>query len=268
MKIALGVFDGVHLGHQKVIEKAHRVLTFHPHPNKGVHLLTTLAERKSLINNLEVVKFNEKLGKLSPEEFIRDFLVKKYKPQEIIVGHDYAFGYNRSGNVKSLKDFGKKYNFEVLEVGEIKYKGRPIRSSWIRQLLGKGKIEEAALLLGRNYSLGGKVVRGCGIGRALGFPTANVKVDENKLVPKSGVYQGEVIVGNKLFPCAISIGEQKTFNGHKVEVEVHIINFCGNIYHQRIKIFFNKFIRLQQKFANKEQLKNQIKKDVKLIFNI
>ncbi|MFC1517746.1 bifunctional riboflavin kinase/FAD synthetase [Candidatus Margulisiibacteriota bacterium] len=262
MKIALGVFDGVHLGHQKVIERAHRVFTFHPHPNRGIHLLTTLRERKELINNLEIVKFGPKIGSLTPEEFVRDFLVKRYRPEVVCVGEDYAFGYNRRGNVSFLRKLGKKYNYQVEIIPEVDIKGKPIRSSRIRRLLGERRIEEAAVLLGRDYQLSGKVVHRQGLGRKLGFPTANIKVDKNKLIPGTGVYSGKVIVANKLYPCAISIGEQKTFGGHNIEIEVYILNFKHNIYRKRITVFFEKFIRHQKKFSSAGQLVAQIKKDI------
>lgn len=262
MKIALGVFDGVHLGHQKVIERAHRVLTFHPHPNQGVHLLTTIPERQGLINNLDIVKFTTKLGQLTPEEFIRDFLVKKFKPSVVCVGDDYAFGYNRSGNLEMLKKFGEKYDFQIEVIKEVDYQGTPIRSSRIRHLLAESKVEEAAKLLGRNYQLSGKVVRGHGVGKTLGFPTANIQVDKNKLIPGIGVYSGEVIANNKLYPCAISIGERKTFEGHQVEVEAYILDFNENIRSKRITVFFKEYLRAQRKFSTKEELKAQITKDI------
>ncbi|MBU0580195.1 MAG: bifunctional riboflavin kinase/FAD synthetase [Candidatus Margulisbacteria bacterium] len=268
MKIAMGVFDGVHLGHIKVIERAHKVLTFHPHPNKGVHLLTTVAERKELINNLEVVKFSNKLGSLTPEEFVRDFLVKKYKPEVVCVGDDFAFGYNRSGNVETLKKLGEKHGFQIEVTPEVDIGGKPVRSSRIRILLGKGKVEEAAQLLGRDYKISGKVIHGRGIGKKLGFPTANIKTDKDKLIPKPGVYAGKIIVNNQLFPCAISIGEQSTFGGHHIEIEAYIFNFKHNIYRKKVTFFFEKFIRLQRKFKDKKALQKQIAQDIKKIKNL
>jgi riboflavin kinase / FMN adenylyltransferase len=266
MKIALGVFDGVHLGHLKVIERVHRVVTLHPHPNTGVHLLTTLAERRDLINNLDVIKFNSRIGHLTPEEFIRDIIVKRYRPEAVCVGDDFAFGYNREGDVRTLKELGRKYGFAVEVVPEVDIKNRPVRSSRIRHLLGTGQVVEAAELLGRDYTISGKVVRGRGIGHKLGFPTANIRTDKDKLVPRPGVYSGHIIVANEYHPCAISIGEQETFGIERaVEVEAYIIGFSRNIYGKRVTLFFEKFLREQKKFKDKKALAAQIKNDVKKV---
>ncbi len=263
MKIALGVFDGVHLGHIKVIERAHRVITFHPHPNKGAHLLTTLPERQDLIQNLDVIPFNSRIGELTPEEFVRDILVKRFRPKTVLIGDDYAFGYNRSGSAKTMEELGRKYGFEVEIIPEVDSKGTPVRSSRIRHLLSEGKVNDAAELLGRDYSLSGKIVRGKGIGRTLGFPTVNVHVDKDKLIPMPGVYSGYCVVNNTLHTCAISIGERETFGKeHTVIVEAFLLNFKGDLYGKRITLFFEKFIRAQKKFKSAKALQQQIKKDI------
>ena len=268
MKLALGIFDGVHIGHCKVIERAHRVLTLHPHPTTAAHLLTTLAERKALINNLDVLKYTPALGKLSPEEFVRDILVKKFRPESVFVGEDYAFGYNRTGNTALLKALGQKYGFSVEVVPEVIIKGKPVRSSLIRHLLSKGNIEDAAALLGRDYSVSGSVVRGKGVGRELGFPTVNLHTDENKLIPAPGVYAGHIIVNNTYHPCAINIGERRIGHNAHIELEAYILNFSADVYGKRVTLFFEKFLRTPKQFKNHKALAAQIKKDVQRIEKI
>ncbi len=265
MKLALGVFDGVHLGHQKIIETAHRVITFDPHPNKGVHLLTTLQERQDLIGNLDVLKFTSRIANMYPQDFIEQIIVRKYRPEIIIVGHDYAFGYNRSGKVDTLIELGKKYNFKVEVIDEVIIDGHPVRSSLIRKLLAKGDVKEANKLLGRDYVLTGKVVHGHGRGIGLGFPTVNLKTDVSKLVPGQGVYKGEAIYQNKIYKAAIFIGERQTFGEHERVIEAHLLNFHEQAYGKQVTLFFQDFLRPEQKFTGADQLIEQIKKDISRI---
>lgn len=266
MKIALGVFDGVHCGHQKIIEKAHRVITFNPHPNKGVHLLTTLAERKDLIGNLDVIKFTSRLANMYPQDFIEEIIVKKFKPEAIVIGHDFAFGYNRSGNAALLTELGKKFNFTTEIVAEVCIDGLPVRSSAIRRFLAKGDIKEANKFLGRDYMLSGKVVHGCGRGTGLGFPTINVEPEfANKLIPGEGIYKGEVIAQNKLYRAAIFVGERQTFDEHQRVLEAYLLGFSGDLYNQQVTLFFQDYLRPEQKFENQQKLISQIKADIEKI---
>lgn len=265
MKVAIGVFDGVHRGHQKVIEKAHRVITFDPHPHP-IQLLSTVSERQDLIGNLDVLKFNKALSSLSPEEFIEKYVVKPYAPEAIIVGHDFIFGHERAGNVATLRTLGKKFNFTVEEVPEYCHNSRPVRSSTIRDLLRASKIEEANELLGRDYQLNGTVAYGEGVGHQLGFPTINVKLeDPNKLIPGHGVYAGEAIVLNKIYRCAIFIGTRQTFNGKNTVIEAHLLDFDHQAYTKKCTLFVKKLLRPEQKFPTREALIEQIKKDVQQI---
>jgi riboflavin kinase/FMN adenylyltransferase len=268
-KIALGIFDGVHLGHQKVIEKAHWVVTFHPHPSfalkhdSDMRYLTTLSERKILIGNLAVIKFNRRLAQKSAERFVKDILVKRFHPTEVIVGFDFCFGKNREGNVKTLTQLGRKFGFKVTVIPPYRMKGTPVKSSVIRNLLDEGQIEKANVLLGREYFVTGKVVKGLGRGRKIGFPTANVKADIHKLIPGCGVYAGSAIVNNQSYPAAINIGNQPTFNDGQYQMEAHLLNYNGpKLYGKPITIIFEKFIRPEQKFKSVVELKRQIKKDV------
>ena len=250
MILALGVFDGVHLGHQQIIAKADKVITFDPHPNQGVHLLTTISERKLLIPNLEIITFDEHLSRLSPEAFIRDIIISRFSPSKIIVGYDFAFGYNRSGHLGVLQELGLKYNFQVEVIPEYKIAGLTPKSSTIRHLLGDGDVESAAKLLGRNYTVTGIVSPGKQLGRELGFPTANLQIPTEKLIPAQGVYLGD--------NCLINVGEI---------MEVHILEFSGDLYNQSLTVEFVKKIRSEMVFENHEALKVQIEKDLKIMMS-
>lgn len=260
MKVAIGVFDGVHRGHQKVIEKAHRVITFDPHPHP-IPLLTTVSERQDLIGNLDIIAFTKQLQSLSPEQFIEKHIIKPYAPEAIIVGHDFIFGNNRSGNVTTLRALGEKYNFTVEEVPEYCHKGQPVRSSTIREALQKADLQTARELLGRDYQINGTVIHGKHLGRKLGFPTINLKLeDKHKLIPAPGVYAGEVIIINKIYTAAIFIG--------KNIVEAHILNFDHMVYGKPCTLFFREYIRPIQKFDDVHLLTVQIQKDVQQISRI
>ncbi len=270
ISVAIGIFDGVHLGHLHLIARAHRVLTFHPHPIPGTALLTTLEEKKALVGNLDVLKFNKKLFKLSPENFVKKVLLRRYDLGKVYVGADFRFGYKRSGDVKTLKALGKKYGFEVEVVPLQKINQKVIKSSLVRELIGSGKITEAAQLLGREYFLMGKVVHGSARGRKLGFPTVNIKSsDANaKCLPKLGVYAGDVVVKNRSYVCGINVGIRPTFNEAKpqVTVEANLVDYQGGSLHgQKVLLRFKRFIRPEKKFKDAGALVRQIKKDMTLI---
>ncbi len=268
ISVAIGIFDGVHLGHLHLIARAHRVLTFDPHPVSGTVLLTTLEEKKALIGNLDVLKFNKRLFKLTPENFVKKVLLRRYDLGKVYVGADFRFGFKRSGDTKTLKTLGKKYGFEVEIVPLQKINGKVIKSSLIRQLIGAGKITEAAKLLGREYYLMGKVVHGSNRGHKLGFPTINIKTSESKCLPKLGVYAGEVVVKNHSYLCGVNVGIRPTFNDSKprVTVEANLIGYKGgSLYGQKVLLTLKSYIRAEQKFKNVGALVRQIKKDMTLI---
>ncbi|MDR1114190.1 MAG: riboflavin biosynthesis protein RibF [Candidatus Margulisbacteria bacterium] len=257
MKIAIGVFDGVHRGHQKVIEKAHLVLTITPHLNPDIELLTTPAEKKDLLGNLAEFKFTPRRARLTPENFIV-WLKQKYNPAEIIVGHDFHFGWQRQGNVATLRKLGQKYKIAVTEISEYVYHKETVRSSTIRAYLYDGQITQANKLLGRDYQLNGKVIRGKRFGRKLGAPTINLRLDcPQKLVPHDGVYRGEAIVRSKLYPAAIFIGRNA--------IEAHLLGFTGNLYGQKATLFLQEYLRPIIKFKNSNDLQKQIQKDLRKI---
>lgn len=265
MKVAIGVFDGVHRGHQKVIEKAHRIITFDPHPHP-LQLLTTVPERQDLIGTLDVLKFNKAMASLSPAAFIEKYIVKPYAPEAIIVGHDFVFGHDRSGNIETLRELGNTFKFTVEEIPEYCHNGQPVRSSKIRDLLRNCKVAEANELLGRDYQLNGTVAYGEGVGHQLGFPTINIQLaDHRKLIPGYGVYSGEMIILNKLYRAAIFIGTRQTFNGTDTVIEAHLLDFDHQTYTKHCTLFIQKYLRPEHKFPTREALIEQIKKDVQQI---
>jgi riboflavin kinase/FMN adenylyltransferase len=266
MYLAIGVFDGVHPGHKKVIEKAHHVITFDPHPAHKP-LLTTVRERKELIKNLKVIKFTDRIKKQSPEEFVLKNILK-YKPQKVFVGPDFHFGNGRSGNADDLRELGKEYGFDVEVVPEVSYQDEKISSTRIRNLLLQSNIVHANELLGREYSLIGKIIRGQKVGRQLGFPTINLKIAPQKIYPGHGSYAGYVIINNRLYDCAIFIGERSLSKTRsEIVIEAHMLNYQGKkrLYGKECKLFFKKFIRPVQKFKNREDLISAIEKDIEKV---
>ncbi|MFH1576754.1 MAG: riboflavin biosynthesis protein RibF, partial [Candidatus Margulisiibacteriota bacterium] len=233
--VALGTFDGVHRGHQKIIDKtvkyakkigvASLAITFDPHPQqlivpeRGLKLLTDLREREALfsqfgVDGVVVINFNRRLQKLSDEVFVKKYLVDKLGVCRVYVGYDYAFGQNRKGDVQHLKALGHKYGFEVSVIGQVSAGHHIIKSRIIREFLAKGRFSEALRLLGHAYQISGRVVKGSGRGKSLGFPTANLKIDHHKLIPAHGVYAGQVNglpAGRQGKKCVVNIGARPTF---------------------------------------------------------
>lgn len=281
--VAIGMFDGVHLGHKKVISSAVEyakknklcslVLTFFPHPRhiiypeRGIKLLTTDEEKiffieKLGIDCLFIMKFSNKLRSMNYSEFASEILAKKLCADRIFVGEDYTFGRNKEGNVAKLADLGKKYNFEVTAVKDKIENRRVVKSSLVRRLIENKKFAHALELLGHPYLIMGQVVTGEGRGKTLGFPTANIEVKETKIIPPLGVYAGFATVGKKAYKAAVNIGKNPTFGGKTISIEAHLLNFHKNINGIKIKIFLVKKIRNEKKFANRGELINAIKKDV------
>jgi len=277
--VALGTFDGVHFGHQKVIKalvsaakktKASSIaVTFDPHPQaiiapqRGLKLLTTLPDREKLladlgIDGVVVFRFSKHLKSLSYDKFVKRYLVDKLGVKHVFVGYDYAFGKKRAGDVAALKHLGKKYGFLVTVVPLVKIAGHLIKSSVIRELMSCGDFSQAIRLLGHPYSISGRVVRGAGRGKALGFPTANLKVNPKKLIPAHGVYAGRVD-GKK---CVVNIGARPTFGADQTVVEVHILGSNKNIRGKRLEVLLSKRLRDEFQFSDVEKLKRQIQKDV------
>ncbi len=284
--LAIGVFDGVHRGHQqlikKAIEKAKKikgqsvVLTFFPHPVHVLHpdvklpLIVPLDYRLKLLENLGVdiclvTHFTKPFSRLTPDQFIKRYLLKHLKPKEIFVGDDFRFGQDRTGTLDFFKAAGKKYGFHVNGIHPVKEsKKEKISSSHIRELIAQGKLDEAKHFLGRNVSIMGKVERGDARGKSLGIPTANL-YPGNEVIPPKGVYAARVLVEGKLFYGVSNIGYRPSFNTahQRLNVEVHIFRFKRNIYGRNIVIEFIQKIRDERVFESTEKLVRQIKNDIK-----
>ena len=283
--LSLGMFDGVHFGHISIINLLKSVaqennletaiLTFWPHPRKvfnpndEIKLLNTLNEKLNLLENanLDVVflkSFDENFRNLTGEEFVRQILVQKLNVKHIIIGHDHVFGKNKSGNFELLQKLSKELDFVVQQLDAVKEGEFNISSTKIRNCLANGNIIGANKMLGYHYSVSGKVIDGKKLGRTIGYPTANIEVDELKLLPKKGAYIVEVYVKNKFYKGMLSIGTNPTVNGDKLTVEVYILDFNEDIYGQEITVKFRDFLHDEIKFEGLEKLIERLDEDKKL----
>lgn len=267
--VGIGVFDGLHLGHQEIARRSDALLTFYPHPDtilgkSDIRYLTVLEEMRALHPRLFVMDFDAHVAKMSGEEFL-DFAVRNaIGPKRIVVGEDFHFGHKKSGNVDVLKEWAKKSDIEVEVVPLLQFEGEPVKSSKIRQMLEQGQVEKAARFLGRPYLMIGKVVHGDGRGRSLGFPTANMTVDALKLIPGTGVYSGYVLLGETPKAAMIYIGSKPTFsNSGEIVIEVFLPDFDGDLYGQTLPVWIAHHIRGDQRFDSKEELIAQIQADIK-----
>jgi len=281
--LAVGVFDGLHLGHRYLIERAvgkaklvegtSVVMTFFPHPTHVLKpsiclpFLVSLRHRLKLIEELGVdvclvVSFTEKFSNLKAVQFIEEYIINSIKPKEIFIGRNFRFGHFRQGDVRLLKDFGDIYGFKVNAISPKKSSGDIISSTRIRKLIVAGKITLARRLLGRPVSIFGQVKKGDGRGKILGFPTANIN-PLRQVIPPCGVYMAEVVIDDKTYRGMANIGRRPSFHKGKaaINVEVHIFKFKKNIYRKEIEIKFLKKIRPEKEFASKENLVRQLKTD-------
>ena len=283
--LSLGMFDGVHFGHISIINLLKSVaqennletaiLTFWPHPRKvfnpndEIKLLNTLNEKLNLLENanLDVVflkSFDENFRNLTGEEFIRQILVEKLNVKHIIIGHDHVFGKNKSGNFELLQKLSKELDFVVQQLDAVKEGEFNISSTKIRNYLANGNIIGANKMLCYHYSVSGKVIDGKKLGRTIGYPTANIEVDELKLLPKKGAYIVEVYVKNKFYKGMLSIGTNPTVNGDKLTVEVYILDFNEYIYGENITVKFRDFLHEEIKFESLEKLIERLDEDKRL----
>jgi len=281
--ITIGTFDGIHLGHQKIIRKLVKeslsknllanILTFFPHPrmvlNKDseIKLIDTIREKEKKLKNLGVNTliihpFTKEFSRMSSVEFTRDILIKKLNVYKIILGYDHRFGKNRESSVEDLIELGIAYNFKVEVLDAKKINSINISSTKIRKAIQTGDINKATLYLGRCFEIKGNVIKGKGIGKKIGFPTANIIIKENyKLIPNKGVYLIKAKIKNKSYYGMMNIGNRPTLNGKNETLEVNIFNFNENIYGKSLKIFFLNKIRNEIKFDSIEKLSNQLQKD-------
>lgn len=287
--VTIGTFDGVHLGHKKVIAKIisnaeelnceSTVLTFFPHPRvvlqngESLKLLNTIEEKKLLLEsfgiaNLIIHPFDKEFSQLSAEDFVKKILVEQIQIQKIIIGYDHRFGTNRSADINDLIVFGKKYGFEVEQIEAQEIDEIAISSTKIRTSLEDGAITLANEYLGYNYFFSGIVVKGNQIGRTIDFPTANIQIDEAyKLIPKNGVYFVKSKINNKPVFGMMNIGTRPTVEGKNQTIEVHFFDFDQDLYDKKITIEMIDFIREELKFESVESLKNQLHKDKQICKN-
>ena len=290
--VTIGTFDGVHTGHNVIIEQLKNaaakisgesvILTFFPHPrmvlypdDNELRLLNTIEERKEMltkakIDHLIIHPFSKEFSRLSSTEFVRNILVNKLNVSTLIIGYDHHFGRNREGSFEHLQELAPLYDFVVEEIAAQEIQQVNISSTKIRISLSNGEIYAANQFLGYNYFIKGTVIAGNKMGRTIGFPTANIKVDEwYKLIPSKGVYAVRVTLDERIFDGMLNIGHRPTLNENDNEtIEVNIFNFEEDIYNKEIQIEFYERVRDEQKFDNLEALKKQLEIDKQKVIQI
>jgi len=280
--VAIGNFDGLHAGHQKVLKEAKKkaiskklkfgLITFEPVPtmffNKNIknHRINSQNQKiyflkKNKLDFLIIINFNRSFSELSAEEFIKNILFRKLKSEYIFVSQNFKFGKKRLGDIETLKHYEKKYSYKTIVTAPYKEKNKIISSTLIRKIIQKGQIQKVKRLLGRLWCVEGKVIKGEQRGRQIGFPTCNIKLN-SYILPKLGVYSVRIQINNLKKRGIANIGYRPTFNGKSLLLEVNIFGLNKNLYKKIIKVNFIKFIRAEKKFKNINQLKIQIKKDI------
>ena len=287
--VTVGSFDGIHLGHMKLIEKTISIskeeglksiiLTFNPHPkvvlNKisNFSFLSTYDEKNTIFKSLDfdflvVKKFDDAFSKLTPEEFVRDILVEKLNVKHVVIGYDHHFGRNGDASYKTLNELSKVYNFKVTQIDAYIKDGISVSSTKIRNYISKGNFKLANKLLGYEFNITGTVVKGKSRGKKLGFPTANIMVNSSKILPGNGVYLINSKVFNKSTYGMMNVGKNPTFKDKGYSIEIHFFDFEKNIYGIKISVNILKKIREEIKFDSSSELSNQLKEDKKKCFQI
>ena len=281
--LTIGTFDGVHIGHQKIIKRLVEVannkglqpslLTFFPHPrmvlqkDANIKLINTISEKELLlkrfgITNLVVKKFTKDFSRLTAEAFVEDILVDQLKAKHVIIGYDHHFGRNRNANINDLRQFGEQFNFDVEEISMQDINDVAISSTKIRAALNDGDIKTANTYLGYNFMLTGTIVKGKGIGKTINYPTANLKIEETyKLIPKQGVYIVQAIIDNVLEFGMMNIGINPTVSGTDQSIEIHFFNLNKSLYDKKLSVQLLHRLRDEQKFDSLDLLKKQLEID-------
>tara|TARA_R110000868_G_scaffold203318_1_gene451112 strand:+ start:4035 stop:4991 length:957 start_codon:yes stop_codon:yes gene_type:complete len=281
--LTLGTFDGVHVGHKKILERIIQntankkyeslVLTFFPHPrmvlqeHSEIKLLNTIPEKINLlekigIENLVIHPFDETFSRLTAEEFVSTVLVDQFHIHKIIIGHDHRFGRNRTANIEDLINFGKQYGFEVEQISVQEINDLSVSSTKIRNALLEGNMDLANEYLGYDYFLTGTIFKGKQLGRTIGFPTANLNIEENyKLIPLNGVYIVKSTIDQKTVYGMMNIGFNPTVKGESLSIEIHYLDFDADLYNQKISVSILKYLRPEEKFDSIDTLKKQLQKD-------
>lgn len=279
--VTSGTFDGVHLGHQKILNRIREIarsiqgetvlITFWPHPRlvlypneHNLRLLSTFEEKAKLlrkygIDHLITIPFTQEFSQMSSEAFIQKILIEAIQTKKLVIGYDHRFGKNREGSFDYLKANSSTLGFELEEISRQDVDEIGVSSTKIRKALESGDVTTATSCLGRPYELNGIVIKGQQIGRSIGFPTANIHIpNDYKLIPKDGVYAVEASVDGSLYKSMLNIGNRPTVNGKKKTVEANLFDFQGDLYDKQITVYFREFIRDEQKFENLDALKNQL----------
>lgn len=281
--LTLGTFDGVHVGHKKILDRLLQhsgevkcesvILTFFPHPrmvlqsDSGIKLLNTMDEKAQLLEkaglqHLVIHPFDKEFSRLTAEEFVKTVLVDRFNISKIIIGHDHRFGRNRTANIDDLIEYGEIYGFDVEQISAQEIDEVSVSSTKIREALDNGDMEKANQYLGYDYFLTGTVVKGKQIGRTIGFPTANLKLSEEyKLIPKKGIYVVKSLIDGKETKGMMSIGTNPTVNGQDLSIEINYLDFEGDLYGKELKVSILHRIRDEEKFASLEILKDAIAND-------
>ncbi|MGJ8733560.1 MAG: bifunctional riboflavin kinase/FAD synthetase [Cellulophaga sp.] len=281
--ITIGTFDGVHIGHKKILERLinsaklleieSTVLTFFPHPrmvlqqDSNIKLLNTIEEKEMILSNLGldfliIHPFSKEFSRLSAIEFVRDLLVNKLNTKKIIIGYDHRFGRNRNADINDLRNYGTTFDFNVEEITAQEIDDVSVSSTKIRKALAEGDVSKANSYLGYNYMLTGIVTKGKGLGRQLNYPTANIYIkEEYKLIPKNGVYAVKAKLNNSTVFGMMNIGYNPTVNGTEKTIEVNFFNFDDDLYGKKIQIDILDRIRDEVKFNSLDDLKEQLAKD-------
>lgn len=285
--VTSGTFDGVHLGHQKIIQRLKEVaqkidgetvlITFWPHPRfvlqkdaDDLRLLSTFEEKADLlasfgIDHLVKITFTKEFSNWTSDQFIQHVLLEAIKTEKLVIGYDHHFGKNREGSFEYLRDHADEFGFGVEEIPKQEIEDVGISSTKIRKALFEGRVKDAAQFLGRNYSVHGKVVRGDQIGRELGYPTANIAPDASyKLIPANGSYAVKTHLDGKTYDGMLYIGPRPTLPAFDHRIEVHLFNFSSDIYDEELALEFIEHIRGDDKFESMEALKKQIEEDEKV----
>ena len=289
--LTLGTFDGVHIGHQSIIEKLNEVaekingesvlMTFYPHPrhvlrpnNQKLKLLSTIEERSEMLKeyglkHFIIQEFTKNFSQLRPDNFVKEILVDKLCVKRLIIGYDHHFGRNREGNYEKLLKLSKLYSYEVEKINPLKYMGSTVSSTIIRKKIYENKFEEVRKFLGRYFSFSGKIIEGKKMGKKIGYPTANISIENvNKLMPNDGVYAVYIKVNSKDFMGMMNIGYNPTFNSSERSVEVHILDFNKDIYGLDVKVSIVEKIREEKKFLSVEDLKKNLDLDKKKVHQL
>jgi riboflavin kinase / FMN adenylyltransferase len=282
--VSSGTFDGVHLGHQKILRRIRELadeingetvlISFWPHPRMvlypnehNLRLLTTFEEKTKLLRNLGIdhlltIPFTREFSELSSEQFIKNILIDKIQTRKLVIGYDHRFGKNREGSFEFLKSNIGLYNFDLEEISREDVDNVGISSTKIRKALEEGKVKVANEFLGRDYELNGIIIKGQQLGRSIGFPTANVHIPHDyKLIPCDGAYAVKVEVEGQTHGGMLNIGNRPTVNGSSQTIEVHLFDFDGDLYDKRICVKLKDYLRPEIKFSGLESLQSQLAKD-------